>query len=92
LIREVHEVTGKAWFDKQGGTYTLTNRRTNWEWFSLRFFDDEEIMLFTFPHENYYDGTYIEKSGKYNRLNNYEITPLGFTKAAGKKVFFRLES
>lgn len=80
-----YKVAGKAWFDKQGGTYTLTNRWTNWEWFSLRFFDGEEVMLFSFPQDNYQDGTYIEKSGSYRRLNDYKITPLGFTEASGKK-------
>lgn len=79
------KVSGKAWFDKQGGTYTLTSRWTNWEWFSLRFFDGEEIMLFSFPQNNYRDGTYIEESGNFRRLNEYEITPLGFTEAGGKK-------
>ena len=83
-----HAVTGKAWFDKQGGPYTLTRRETNWEWFSLRFFDNEEMMLFAFPQDNYYDGTYVEKSGKYHRLNNYRITPLDFVQAAGKKFSF----
>lgn len=80
-----HHLTGKAWFDKQGGTYTLTSRWTNWEWFSLRFFDGEEVMLFAFPQDHYQDGTYIEKAGNYRRLKDYVITPLGFTEARGKK-------
>lgn len=67
------ELKGKTWFDKQGGTYSLVNPKTHWEWFSLRFFDDEEVMLFTFPQDNYFDGTYITKDGKSSRLNNYEI-------------------
>ena len=78
-------VSGKAWFDKQGGTYTLTSRWTNWEWFSMRFFDGEEVMLFSFPQDDYQDGTYIEKTGNYRRLNDYTISPLGFTEAGGKK-------
>ena len=78
-------LTGKSWFDKQGGTYTITNRFVQWEWFSMRFFDDEEIMLFSFPQDNYHDGTFIDKSGKYRRLNNYGIEPLGFTEAGGYK-------
>lgn len=85
LGNKEYQVSGKAWFDKQGGTYTLTSRWTNWEWFSLRFFDGEEVMLFSFPQDNYQDGTYIEKSGKFGRLNDYGITPLGFTEAGGKK-------
>lgn len=83
-----HKVTGKSWFDKQGGTYTLTNRWTNWEWFSLRFFDGEEVMLFSFPQDDYQDGTYITKSGNYNRLVDYEITPLDFTEARGNRFSY----
>lgn len=42
-------------------------------------------MLFSFPQDNYQDGTYIEKSGDFRRLNDYEITPLGFTESGGKR-------
>ncbi len=82
---KIYSVSGKSWFDKQGGTYTLTDRRTCWEWFSVRFFDNEEVMLFAFPQDNYFDGTFIEKSGKYRRLNEYSIQPVGFTEAGGYK-------
>lgn len=82
------QVTGKAWFDRQGGTYNIINRWTHWEWFSLRFFDDEEVMLFSFPQSHYQDGTYVDKIGNYRRLNDYEITPLGFTEAGGHKFSF----
>lgn len=85
LDGQEHPLTGKSWFDKQGGTYTINNRWVNWEWFSLRFFDGEEIMLFTFPQDNYRDGTFIGKTGDYRRLNAYTVTPLGFTEAGGYK-------
>jgi predicted secreted hydrolase len=71
-------VQGKAWFDRQGGTCKLTNPLTNWEWFSLRFFDGEEIMLFSFPRTGYADGTYIRQDGTYQRANDYQIEPLDF--------------
>ena len=80
-----HQISGKGWFDKQGGPYNLIDRRTQWEWFSLRFFDNEEVMLFSFPHVPYQDGTYIEKLGSYRRLNDYQIEPLGWTEAHGLK-------
>jgi hypothetical protein len=80
-----HQVKGKGWFDKQGGPYNLADRRTQWEWFSMRFFDNEEIMLFSFPHDSYQDGTYIEESGRSRRLNDYQIEPLGWTEARGLK-------
>lgn len=68
-------IGGKAWFDKQGGTYDIASPKTHWEWFSFRFFDEEEIMLFDFPQGKYGDGTYINKKGEYQRLNNYKIIP-----------------
>jgi predicted secreted hydrolase len=78
-------VNGKSWFDKQCGTYHLLNRMTHWEWFSLRFFDDEEMMLFTFPQSNYQDGTYISKDGTANRLTDYTVKPLDFVTSNGNK-------
>jgi predicted secreted hydrolase len=78
LLGEEYPVTGQAWFDKQGGPYRLTDPKTNWEWFSMRFFDQEEIMLFSFPQTGYRDGTHIRADGSYERLNQYEIEPLDF--------------
>jgi hypothetical protein len=65
-------VTGKTWFDKQGGPFNQASVKTHWEWFSFRFFDEEEIMLFAFPQGEYYDGTYIRQNTA-ERLNNYKI-------------------
>lgn len=74
-------VKGQGWFDKQGGPFRVTSLKTHWEWFSLRFFDGEEMMLFSFPQDDYRDGTYIFRDGSYRRLNGYSITPLDFTTA-----------
>lgn len=83
-----HKVKGKAWFDRQGGTYQLTNHSTSWEWFSFRFFDNEEVMLFSFPQTNYTDGTYIRENGAYQRLNDYQIEPLDFITEPNTKYKF----
>ena len=68
-------VTGKSWFDRQWGPYRLVEPATHWEWFSLRFFDDEEVMLFAFPQHPYYDGTYIDKAGNRKLVRDYTYTP-----------------
>lgn len=81
-------VAGKGWFDRQGGPYRPTDDRTSWEWFSLRFFDDEEAMLFSFPQDDYRDGTYIDRSGQFRRLNDYTITPLEWAEAGGYRFSF----
>jgi len=80
-----HEVKGKAWFDKQGGTYPITKPECMWEWFSLRFFDNEEMMLFSFPQNGYVDGTYIRADRTCARLNSYIITPKKFMTAGTYK-------
>jgi len=81
------KLKGKTWFDKQGGTYNMAIMDCHWEWFSLRFFDDEEAMLFTFPHNKVpeYDGTFIGKDSSYHRLNNYQITSTSTTTYKGLK-------
>jgi len=69
------KVTGKSWFDRQWGPYRLVEPATHWEWFSLRFFDDEEVMLFAFPQHPYHDGTYIDKEGNQQLVRDYSYTP-----------------
>ncbi len=77
------QVTGKSWFDRQWGPYELIKANTHWEWFSLRFFDDEEVMLFAFPQCNYFDGTFVGKNKERKLVRDYTLTPKGYTGAAG---------
>lgn len=81
------EIVGKTWFDKQYGKFPLLNSLTHWEWFSLRFDDEEEIMLFSFPQDDYKDGTYIKKDGSYTRLTNYFIEPVDFVYPDGRTKY-----
>ncbi|WP_062378751.1 lipocalin-like domain-containing protein [Demequina pelophila] len=78
-------ITGKTWFDKQGGNYPLTARESQWEWMSLRFHDGEEMMLFAFPHMGYADGTYITADGRSERLNDYTLTTTRTIMHSGKR-------
>ena len=82
---EFQNLKGKTWFDRQGGTYTLTDSRTCWEWFSIRFFDDTETMLFAFPQHSYYDGTNIGADGTYRRLNDYKLEATDVVEYKGRK-------
>ena len=70
--RQEFEVTGKSWFDRQWGPFRLLSVVSFWEWFSIRFFDDEEVMLFAFPQHSYYEGTFIDKTGKSRRITDYK--------------------
>ncbi|MFW9784601.1 MAG: lipocalin-like domain-containing protein [Candidatus Heimdallarchaeota archaeon] len=73
--KKILKVTGKSWCDHQWGPFRLLDPASHWEWFSLRFFDDEEIMLFAFPQHPYYDGTYINHLGERQLIRNYRYTP-----------------
>ena len=83
--RKTMQVTGKSWFDRKWGPYALTKVNTHWEWFSLRFFDDDEVMLFAFPQCPYYDGTYFTRDGKRALVYNYTCTPKRFVEVNGVK-------
>lgn len=85
LNGKVIKVKGTTWFDKQGGTFNFLDISTHWEWFSMRFFDNEEVMLFNFPQSDYQDGTYIKKDKTKERLNKYEIAPIDFVVKNGYK-------
>jgi predicted secreted hydrolase len=80
------EVSGKSWFDRQWGPFRILDADSFWEWFSIRFFDDEEVMLFAFPQHQYYDGTFISKEGKTLRVNDFKYT-YHTLKKRGKLVF-----
>lgn len=67
------DVHGKSWFDRQWGPFNIVDPATHWEWFSLRFFDDEEVMLFSFPQHPYQDGTYVDKYGKSKRICDFTV-------------------
>jgi len=66
------QVSGKSWLDRQWGPAL----NMLWEWFSLRFFDNEEVMLFAFPNANYQDATYVDADGNTRIFSNYTYTPL----------------
>lgn len=73
---------GKAWFDRQWGKFT----ELGWEWFSFRFFDNEEIMLFPFPKTGSKEGTYIDKKGKTIPFDNFTYNVKNFRMFNGKKI------
>ncbi len=79
-------VIGKSWFDRQWGPFHLFHVVSFWEWFSIRFFDNEEVMLFAFPQHPYYDGTFIDKEGKTRRILDYRYNYHAL-KQKGKLIF-----
>ena len=75
-------VKGWSWFDQEWATNQLTENQTGWDWLSLQFEDNTELMLFqirlkdggrdTFSH-----GTWIDAEGKVVAVKNedFELVP-----------------
>ncbi|MFQ5873199.1 MAG: lipocalin family protein [Dehalococcoidia bacterium] len=68
--------TGFAWFDRQWGNFTVV--ALGWDWFSLRFDDGSELMLYQLKDEDQrtiqYYGTYIARTGQQETLADSDVT------------------
>jgi predicted secreted hydrolase len=64
-------VAGESWFDHQWGDYLGDPRAFDWDWFSCRFGDDTELMLYQFldrrthrPLARFDSGTFVDRIGR----------------------------
>lgn len=60
-------VKGKTWFDRQWGNF----KNTTWNWFSLRFADGDNIMLFHFPDTDHKEATYIHANKEVEYFDDF---------------------
>jgi predicted secreted hydrolase len=74
-------LTGEAWFDHQWGNYRDDPRVFNWDWFSCRFDDGTELMLYQFrdpatgaPLAAFKNGTFVARNGKTTGVTGFEIS------------------
>jgi predicted secreted hydrolase len=73
---------GQSWFDHQWGGFRDDRRGFNWDWFSCRFDDDTELMLYQFldpvthaPLDGYRAGSYVGPKGSVSHLTAFTATP-----------------
>lgn len=76
------DVTGTAWMDHEFFTHQLESGQTGWDWFSLQFNDNSELMLFRLRRKDgradpFSAGTYIDSGGKTRHLGStdFSLTP-----------------
>jgi predicted secreted hydrolase len=75
--------TGTAWFDHQWGSFDRDPRAFNWDWFSCRFDDRTELMLYRFrdrsgkPLDAYRDGTYVLRDGRSREVRRFDAAQEG---------------
>jgi predicted secreted hydrolase len=70
--------TGEAWLDHQWGDFVNDRRAFNWDWFSCRFADRTELMLYRFrdretgkPLAAYANGTYVGADGATEPIRSF---------------------
>ena len=82
-------VTGTAWMDHEFFTQQLDAEQVGWDWLSLQFDDNTELMLFRIRRKDgsidpFSSGTYVDAAGKSIHLTQKDFTllPLGETWAS----------
>jgi predicted secreted hydrolase len=71
--------SGETWLDHQWGNFAADPRAFNWDWFSCRFDDRTELMLYRFrrsdgtPLAAYRSGTLVLRDGRTRAVRGFEI-------------------
>ncbi len=75
-------VKGWSWFDQEWATNQLTENQTGWDWLSLQFDDNTELMLFQIRlkdggRDPFSHGTWIDTEGNVTPVKNadFELVP-----------------
>ena len=76
------DVRGWSWFDQEWATNQLTENQTGWDWLSLQFDDNTELMLFQIRlggggRDVHSHGTWIDADGKAAPVKHedFELVP-----------------
>jgi predicted secreted hydrolase len=73
--------SGGAWLDHQWGSFQDDPAAFDWDWFSCRFTDKSELMIYRFrspngmPIARYSDGTFVAADGESRRVTSFSATP-----------------
>jgi predicted secreted hydrolase len=72
-------LSGKSWLDHQWGDYRDDPRAFNWDWFSCRFDDGSELMLYQFRDRatgraltQFRNGTFVARSGRTTAVTGFQ--------------------
>ncbi len=69
LNEKVYQVEGTAWMDHEFFTHQMDVKESGWDWLSLQFDDNTELMLYRFRHRDgsvdpFSAGTYVNADGQ----------------------------
>jgi predicted secreted hydrolase len=66
--------TGTAWFDHQWGDFANDRAAQEWDWFSCRFDDRTQLMLYRF-RDGVETGTSVDRRGRGHPVGRFEAVP-----------------
>ncbi|WED22893.1 carotenoid 1,2-hydratase [Vibrio sp. JC009] len=85
-----HQVTGKAWLDREWSSQVLSRSQQGWDWFGLRLDDGSALMLFQLrssedKSRNFYSARRMYPDGKGINIasDEIEVVPADFHKIKG---------
>ena len=76
-------VSGSSWLDHQWGSFGTVRKALRWDWFSCRFADRSELMLYRFldlsnrPLGRYDTGTFVDPDGTSHAVPRFRVDQLG---------------
>jgi predicted secreted hydrolase len=65
---------GTAWLDHQWGNFTVDTSALHWDWFSCRFDDGTEVMLYRF-RDGHASGTFVDRAGHGRLVTTFTAVP-----------------
>jgi len=90
LHGETHEVTGRAWLDREWSSQPLAATQTGWDWFSLHLASGEKVMAFRLRDSGpgYISATWINPDGKTAPLSSEDVSlePVKTTNVKDKTI------
>ncbi|WP_438755012.1 lipocalin-like domain-containing protein [Pararhizobium sp. O133] len=85
-----HEVTGKAWLDREWSSQPLATDQTGWDWFSLHLASGEKVMAFRLRDkgQGYISANWIGADGEASLLNSQDVSlePLRTAEVDGRSI------
>jgi predicted secreted hydrolase len=76
---------GTAWLDHQWGDFTTNTSALQWDWFSCRFDDRTEVMLYRF-RDGHASGTFVDQAGHGRLVSSFDAVPgARVLRAAGRR-------
>lgn len=72
------EVQGESWLDREWSTSALDDNTEGWDWFSMQFDDDREVMFFQLREKDtgaitFAKGTYVDAMGRTELIRQGEV-------------------